>query len=144
MLNLANVIREAFDKSRARADEKEIVLESFVDGSLQVESNRDALGHIFGNLVENAIKYSQSGGMVSIRATPLEGGRALVEVIDVGYGIEPGLHERIFERFPKITWTGKQTISPNALVHAISSLQVNLYGPNGKRPKKVAVNGLKK
>jgi cytochrome P450 len=52
--------------------------------------------------------------------------------------------ERIFERFPKITWTGKQTISPNALVHAISSLQVNLYGPNGKRPKKVAVNGLKK
>ena len=47
--------------------------------------------------------------------------------------------ERIFERFPNITWTGKQTISPNALVHAISSLQVNLYGPNGKRPAKVQV-----
>lgn len=102
MLILANVIREAFDKSRARADEKEIVLESFVDGSLQVESNRDALGHIFGNLVENAIKYSQAGGMVSIRATPLDGGRVLVEVIDVGYGIDPGLHERIFERFYRV------------------------------------------
>ena len=36
--------------------------------------------------------------------------------------------ERIFERFPQISWTGKQTIAPNALVHAISSLQVNLYG----------------
>ena len=47
--------------------------------------------------------------------------------------------ERIFERFPDITWTGKQTISPNALVHAISSLQVNLYGPNGKRPAQVQV-----
>jgi cytochrome P450 len=47
--------------------------------------------------------------------------------------------ERIFERFPNITWTGKQTISPNALVHAISSLQVNLYGPNGKRPAQVQV-----
>ena len=47
--------------------------------------------------------------------------------------------ERIFERFPHIHWTGKQTISPNALVHAISSLQVNLYGPNGKRPAQVQV-----
>jgi cytochrome P450 len=47
--------------------------------------------------------------------------------------------ERIFDRFPNIHWTGKQKISPNALVHAISSLQVNLYGPNGKRPTKVAV-----
>ena len=36
--------------------------------------------------------------------------------------------ERIFDRFPNITWTGKQKIAPNALVHAISSLQVNLYG----------------
>ncbi len=42
--------------------------------------------------------------------------------------------ERIFDRFPQITWTGKQTISPNALVHAISSLRVNLYGLNGERP----------
>jgi cytochrome P450 len=47
--------------------------------------------------------------------------------------------ERIFDRFPDIHWTGKQKISPNALVHAISSLQVNLYGPNGKRPTKVSV-----
>ena len=36
--------------------------------------------------------------------------------------------ERIFDRFPNITWTGKQKIAPNALVHAISSLQVNLHG----------------
>ncbi|MBL6690946.1 MAG: cytochrome P450 [Pseudomonadales bacterium] len=46
--------------------------------------------------------------------------------------------ERIFDRFPNIHWTGKQKISPNSLVHAISSLQVNLYGPDGKRPVKVA------
>ena len=45
--------------------------------------------------------------------------------------------ERIFDRFPQIAWTGKQTVSPNALVHAISSLGVNLYGLNGKRPVKV-------
>ena len=46
--------------------------------------------------------------------------------------------EQIFDRFPHIHWTGKQTISPNPLVHAISSLQANLYGPDGKRPVQVA------
>lgn len=47
--------------------------------------------------------------------------------------------ERILDRFPNIHWTGKQKIAPNALVHAISRLNVNLYGPDGKRPVKVAV-----
>lgn len=101
-LNLASVINEAFDKGRARADEKEISLQSYVDESFMVESNRDALGHIFGNLVENAIKYSQEGGMVSVRASTRDGGRVLVEVIDVGYGIDPTLHARIFERFYRV------------------------------------------
>ena len=47
--------------------------------------------------------------------------------------------ERIFDRFPDIHWTGKQKIAPNTLVHAISSLQVNLHGPGGKRPTQVAI-----
>lgn len=47
--------------------------------------------------------------------------------------------ERILDRFPDIHWTGKQTISPNSLVHAISSMKVNLYGANGKRTTQVAV-----
>jgi hypothetical protein len=37
-------------------------------------------------------------------------------------------YERIFDRFPDIQWTGKQKIAPVVLVHAISSLQVNLKG----------------
>jgi cytochrome P450 len=41
-------------------------------------------------------------------------------------------YERIFDRFPNIQWTGKQKIAPVVLVHAISSLQVHLYG-RGRR-----------
>ena len=46
--------------------------------------------------------------------------------------------EQIFDRFPDIEWTGRQKISPNPLVHAISSLEVNLYGRGNKRPVQVA------
>lgn len=35
-------------------------------------------------------------------------------------------YEKILDRFPNITWTGKQTIAPNNFVHAISSLTVDL------------------
>ena len=42
--------------------------------------------------------------------------------------------QKILERFPNIHWTGKQVISPTVLVHAVSSLSVNLYGSNGERP----------
>lgn len=48
--------------------------------------------------------------------------------------------EKILERFPNIHWQGKQKIAPNALVHAISSLKVNLYGPDGKRPTQISAS----
>ena len=43
-------------------------------------------------------------------------------------------YERIFDRFLNIQWTGKQKIAPVVLVHAISSLQVHLYGGRRRRP----------
>ena len=48
--------------------------------------------------------------------------------------------EQIFKRFPNIYWTGKQKIAPNSLVHAISSLKVNLYGPDARRPTRIAAD----
>ena len=43
-------------------------------------------------------------------------------------------YEQIFERFPNIAFTGEIKYGPNALVHAISKLKVNLYGQGQSRP----------
>jgi signal transduction histidine kinase len=53
---------------------------------------------IIGQLLENAIKYSPDGGVVSVAARPLDGGIE-VTVTDAGIGIAPADRERIFERF---------------------------------------------
>ena len=37
-------------------------------------------------------------------------------------------YEQIFERFPKIRWTGQQTVLPNNFTHSIAELEVDLYG----------------
>ena len=53
---------------------------------------------IVGQLLENAVKYSPSGGKVTVSARPV-GPMIEVDVEDEGIGISPGDHERIFERF---------------------------------------------
>ncbi len=53
---------------------------------------------IVGQLLENAVKYSPSGGKVTVRATAADQ-TIEVDVEDEGIGIPPGDCERIFERF---------------------------------------------
>jgi hypothetical protein len=63
-------------------------------------SDRLALEQIFGNLIDNAIKYLKPGvpGEIAIRArTKL--GFAVFEISDNGRGIDPKDHQRIFELF---------------------------------------------
>ncbi len=51
-------------------------------------------------------------------------------------------YEQIFQRFPNIEFTGDIKYGPNALVHAISKLKVNLYGNGNSRPTQVQVKTL--
>ena len=51
-------------------------------------------------------------------------------------------YEQIFARFPNIEFTGDIKYGPNALVHAISKLKVNLYGRGNRRPTQVQVKAL--
>jgi len=58
----------------------------------------DRLVQVFTNLVENALKFTPSGGQVKISARGLKND-FLVEVADTGPGIAPAAQARIFERF---------------------------------------------
>ena len=49
-------------------------------------------------------------------------------------------YEQLFARFPNIEFTGHIKYGPNALVHAISELKVNLYGRGNSKPTKIQVN----
>ncbi len=62
------------------------------------ESDPKLLEMIFGNLIDNAIKYSNPGGSLQIRGER-QGNTAQFTVADRGIGIAPGDQARIFERF---------------------------------------------
>jgi two-component system, OmpR family, sensor kinase len=66
-----------------------------------VEGQPDALQILLRNLVDNAIKYTPSGGRadISVRNEP---GAIIVAVEDSGPGIAPEERERVFDRFYRV------------------------------------------
>ena len=63
--------------------------------------NRESVGAMIDNLVDNAIKYSPSGSCVSISLID-EADAVTIEVLDQGPGIPSELHKKVFERFYRI------------------------------------------
>jgi len=68
--------------------------------SLRADSNR--LEQVLGNLIDNAIKYGQPNGNVTVDARPAGDGLVEIMVGDDGPGIPREALERIFERFYRV------------------------------------------
>jgi two-component system sensor histidine kinase SenX3 len=69
---------------------------------VHVLGDRRQLSSAIGNLLENAVKYSESGGEVWLSGAPGSGGCVDVTVRDRGIGIPARDHDRIFERFYRV------------------------------------------
>ena len=63
------------------------------------------LKEMLGNLLDNAIRYTQSGGQVTVAVTP-RGSNFLLSVEDNGPGIPSEERERVFERFHRLLGNG--------------------------------------
>jgi two-component system OmpR family sensor kinase len=59
---------------------------------------RSELKNLFANLIDNAVRYTPSGGSVDVSIRPC-GERAVVEIADTGCGISKDLLPRVFDRF---------------------------------------------
>jgi signal transduction histidine kinase len=82
----------------ASASAKQIDLVADANSSARVYGNARRLTLIFGNLLDNSLRYTPAGGHIRIRAS-VTGGVARVEVWDEGCGLPPSELERVFERF---------------------------------------------
>ncbi len=78
----------------------ELVAE-FPQAAVEVLGEEEAIRQALSNLVDNAVKYSSSGGRVFVRLQT-ENGRAVLEVEDEGPGIAGEHLDRIFERFYRV------------------------------------------
>ncbi|MDF1512794.1 MAG: ATP-binding protein [Anaerolineae bacterium] len=99
---LGLVMVEAVDAMRSRATAKNINLQLLpTEGAPTVLGDRTLLRQAVSNLVDNAIKYTPTGGEVLVSLENKEH-EVVVRVSDNGIGIAPGDQVRLFEKFYRI------------------------------------------
>ena len=96
-VDLRDLVSDAVDLYEDIAQEKGITLANKLDASVAAPVDSVRMRQVFANLLDNAIKYTESGGEVSISAQQRNG---RVEVIfrDTGIGITEADLPRIWER----------------------------------------------
>jgi PAS domain S-box-containing protein len=95
---LEGVIRDAIDTVRPTAEAKGISLDATIEPGLVVAADRDRLIQVMWNLLSNALKFTPSGGRVTLRAHRLAG-RVVISVEDTGIGISAADLPYVFQRF---------------------------------------------
>ncbi len=101
-LDLGTVLDEAAERMRGLAEPGRITIEiSVPDDPGTMEGDREALNHLFGNLIGNAIKYNREEGRVHIRLEEDEND-FVATVSDTGVGIPPEGLPFIFDEFFRV------------------------------------------
>ncbi len=109
---LLNVIAEKFTPQSQKAG---VQIKVDADSNLpKLTADGDRLAQVFTNLVDNALKFTPNGGLITLRAQTLESGSLLpdksisklmdskimlISVTDTGAGISPEAQAHIFDRF---------------------------------------------
>ncbi|HBE50484.1 MAG TPA: hybrid sensor histidine kinase/response regulator [Cyanobacteria bacterium UBA11369] len=153
-VNLNYVVETAINAVRPTAEHKQIHLESRLDCTFcQVSGDLNRLQQIVGNLLNNAIKFTPSGGRVEVELSVVIGNRSLgigdnnsqlpitnyqlpitnyaqITVTDTGKGISADFLPYVFERFRRADSTTTRSKDGLGLGLAIVRHLVELHGGN--------------
>ena len=101
-IDLSRVIQQAIETSRPiiQAAEHQLIL-SIPPSPVEVEADFTRLSQVFGNLLNNAAKYTDRGGRISV-SMEREANTAIVKIRDNGVGIPSNMLVRIFETFTQV------------------------------------------
>jgi signal transduction histidine kinase len=98
LLDIAPILEDAIEFYRPEAEDRSLFLESDIAPDLFAVGNRDLLFQAFCNVLDNAVKYTRSGGRILVKGEN-KGEEALVTIVDNGPGVSSEEISRLAERF---------------------------------------------
>ncbi|MCX5970776.1 MAG: ATP-binding protein [Coprothermobacterota bacterium] len=100
LVALSDLLNDLAESLRPLAEAKNLTLDAHIPDKLSLSGNSDNLIRLFVNLLDNAIKYTEHGG-ISLAARA-ERHSVVIEVKDTGLGILPEHLPHIFDRFYRV------------------------------------------
>ena len=126
-VDLRDLIREVVDVYQYIAEECGISVTTDLAEPCAAFVDRNRMRQVFGNLLDNAIKYNRTAGSVSISARN-EDGSAVVCFRDAGMGISPDEIEKIWARL----YRGDRSRSQRGLGLGLSLVKAIVEAHGGK------------
>jgi PAS domain S-box-containing protein len=99
-IDLLELVRRTMDDHRSLFSDRDVALSARLPHlPIWIDADATRVSQAVGNLLQNAAKFTDSGGHVEVAADRDAHGMAVVRVRDDGVGMEPAILERIFEPF---------------------------------------------
>ena len=125
-VDVINEIEETVDLFQTRAEDADVEINTQLPtASIYAYADPEALRRILRNLVSNAVKFTDEGGSVTIRATEVEEG-VQIEVEDTGIGIDPEFVPNLFDAFKQESTGNERTHEGSGLGLSVAHRLVNL------------------
>jgi signal transduction histidine kinase len=97
--DLATDMAELYEPA---AEDKALDFSAEIQRGLMIDANRPFLAQALANVIDNAIKYTPSGGAVMLRARRRSSGEIEFSVTDTGPGVPDEDRERVVQRFVRL------------------------------------------
>jgi PAS domain S-box-containing protein len=98
-LDLRDIVRRTSDDLRSNFEHSGLTLRvEHGRDPVWIDADRTRIAQVLGNLLQNSLKFTPAGGIVTVRVG-VEDGRATLRVQDTGVGIEPEQVHRVFDAF---------------------------------------------
>ena len=128
-LPLVTLVKEAAESLKPVAEEKLINLTVMsADPGIIAWADRDKVVQVLMNLIGNALKFTPTGGKVTIAVTKNSAAWMQISVTDTGPGIPAEEVNKVFARFYQIGQAGTQKTQGTGLGLAISKALVEMHG----------------
>jgi len=112
-------------KLRAGAQNRLLTI-NIPDDLPTIAADRGSIGEVLGNLIDNAIKYSNEGGLVSVNAK-VNGDFVDISVIDNGIGMPESVVSQLFQKFYR-SHRSRETVAGSGIGLYISKAIVESHG----------------
>jgi signal transduction histidine kinase len=121
-------VGDVVEELRILAEEKNHTLTATIEKKLEINVDKETIRLAVSNILHNAIRHTQEGGMVEVHVEKAERDGIIIDIIDNGAGIPESERTKVFERFYRVDKARSRAEGGAGLGLAISRWAVEVNG----------------